>query len=422
MWGSFNGDVSSSYQPLNQASPFRISYGDNSAYSGVYAFDTVSVGGATMDNVTFAVVDTATNVVGEGADSHNGLMGISFDIGEAGVESGILTRPYPGIISQLKKNKQINTRAYSLWLNDIKAVSGSILFGGVDKSKYTAPLLGLPIVGTNSSDYAKIDRLAVEFTGLSLSDAKGTTQLGGSFILPAILDSGTTTTLLPPDIVQDIWNSAGVVTDPAIQIPLIACDLGKASASYVFAFGGDSGPKINVSLSQLVTPLPVSLTFKDGTPACHFGITKSPDGSIVLGDSFLRSAYIVYDLDNKVIAMAQTNLNGGAANIQEISGSSLPGVSTVLPSMTLPASLALATAVATTQIGGLTASPMIASNGQLTELPGKASFTPSAAAGGAGGSTGAAGTVVANTDVAFAVFGVVSLLTVLGGSTFLMFA
>jgi len=121
-----------------------------------------------MDNVTFAVVDTATNVVGEGADSHNGLMGISFDIGEAGVESGILTRPYPGIISQLKKNKQINTRAYSLWLNDIKAVSGSILFGGVDKSKYTAPLLGLPIVGTNSSDYAKIDRLAVEFTGLSL--------------------------------------------------------------------------------------------------------------------------------------------------------------------------------------------------------------------------------------------------------------
>lgn len=422
MWGSFNGDVSSSYQPLDQASPFRISYGDNSAYSGVYAFDTVSVGGATMDNVTFAVVDTATNVVGAGADSNNGLMGISFDIGEAGVESGILTRAYPGIISQLKKNKRINTRAYSLWLNDINAVSGSILFGGVDTSKYTAPLLGLPIVGTNSSDYAKIDRLAVEFTGLSLSDAKGTTQLGGSFILPAILDSGTTTTLLPPDIVQDIWNTAGVVTDPAIQIPLIACDLGKASASYVFAFGGDSGPKINVSLSQLVTPLPVSLTFKDGTPACHFGITKSPDGSIVLGDSFLRSAYIVYDLDNKVIAMAQTNLNGGAANIQEISGSSLPGVSTVLPSMTLPASLALATAAATTQIGGLTASPTIANNGQLTELPGTASFTPSAAAGAAGGQKGAASTVVANTDAAFAVFGVVSLLTVLGGSTFFMLA
>lgn len=421
MWGSFDDTVSSSFQVQDQAGPFYISYGDNSAYSGVYAYDTVSVGGATMNSVTFAVVNAAQNVVGDGAVSNNGLMGISFDIGEAGVESGRLSKPYFGIISQLKKNKQINTRAYSLWLNDVNAVSGSILFGGVDTSKYTAPLLGLPMVGTNSSDYAKIDRLAVEMTGLSLSDAKGTTQLGGSFILPAILDSGTTATMLPPDIVQDIWNTAGVVTDPAIQVPLIDCNLAKASASYIFAFGGDSGPKINVSLSQLVAPLP-GITFKDGTLACHFGIIKSPDGTIVLGDSFLRSAYIVYDLDNKVIAMAQTNLNGGAANIQEISGSTLPGVSTVLPSMTLPASLARATAVATTQIGGLTATPTIATNGQLTELPGKASFTASAATGGAGGQKGAASTMAANTDAAFAVFGAVSLLTVLGGSTFFMWA
>lgn len=418
VWGSFDTQASSSYQEQTQAGQFYISYGDNSEYSGVYAYDTVSVGGASMDSVTFAVVDQAQNVVGSGAVSNNGLMGISFDIGEAGVETGSLSKPYFGIISQLKKNKQINTRAYSLWLNDVNAESGSILFGGVDTSKYTAPLLGLPMVGTKSGNYAKIDRLAVELTGLSLSDAKGTTQLGGSFTLPAILDSGTTVTMLPPDIVQDIWNTAGVVTDPAIQSPLIACNLGKASASYIFAFGGDSGPKINVSLSQLVAPFP-GLTFKDGTPACRFGIMKSPNGHIVLGDSFLRSAYIVYDLDNKVIAMAQTNLNGGAANIQEISGSTLPGVSTVLPSMTLPASLAGATAAATTQIGGPSAPPTIASNGQLTGMPGKASFTASAAAGGP---TGAASTFAANTDAAFAVFGAVALLTVLGGSTFFMWA
>jgi len=367
-----------------------------------------------MANVILAVVDTAHNV-GGGADSNNGLMGISFDIGEAQVEEGISSKPYAGFISQLKKNNLINTRAYSLWLNEVSSVSGSILFGGVDTSKYTAPLLGLPIVGTNSSNYAKIDRLAVEFTGLSLSDEKGTTPLGGSFVLPAILDSGTTEAMLPPDMVQEIWNTAGVVTDPALPAPLIACNLGKASASYIFAFGGDSGPKINVSLSQLVTPLP-GLTFKDGSPACKFGIDKSPDGSIVLGDSFLRSAYVVYDLDNKVIAMAQTNLNGGPANIQEISGTSLPGVSTVLPSVALPASLAMATAAVTTQIGGPSGSPTIANNGRLTEVPGKASFTAPA------GQNAAAGTFVANTDAAFAVFGVVSLLTVLGGSTFYMFA
>lgn len=419
VWGSFNDQASSSFLVQDQAPPFHIAYGDNSEYLGVYAYDSISVGGPTMENVTFAVVTQAQNIVGGGtAAANNGLMGIGFDIGEAGAERGTLSKPYAGIITQLKRNNLINTRAYSLWLDDLNAPSGSILFGGVDTSKYTAPLLGLPMVGTNSSNYAKIDRLAVEFTGLSLSDDKGTTPLGSSFVLPALLDSGTTDSLLPTDLVHALWSSAGVITDPAVQVPIIACNLAKASASYVFAFGGDSGPKINVSLSQLVTPLE-GLTFKDGSPACQFGIIESPDGRVVLGDTFLRSAYVVYDLDNKIIAMAQTNTNGGAPNIQEISGSALPGVSTVLPSMALPATLAVATAAATTQVGGPTATPTLANNGQLTEVPGKASFTPSPSAAG---QKGAAGAVVANTDAAFVVCGVVSLLTVLGGSTFWMLA
>ena len=420
VWGSFEPSNSTSFQEQTDAGKFLIAYGDNSEYEGVYGTDTISVGGATMKDVIFAVVDKASGVVGNGPESNNGLMGVSFDIGESGAELGI-SEPYPGIVSQLKKNGQINTRSYSLWLNDVNAASGSILFGGVDTSKYTAPLLGLPIVGTNSSDYSKIDRLAVEMTGLSLSDQKGISALGGSFVLPALLDSGTSATLLTEQMAQDVWNSAGVVTDPAIAVPLVACDLQNAQASYIFAFGGDNGPKINVSISQLITEVP-GLTFKDGTSACKFGIQKTVDGNIILGDTFLRSAYVVYDLDNKQIAMAQTNLNGGAANIQEISGTTLPGVSTVLPSMTLPASLSQATAAATTELGGPSASPTIADNGRLTELPGKPSFTAQKGGATAAGQKGAASSMAASGDAAFAVFGVVSLLTILGGSTFFRFA
>ena len=417
IWGSFDYAASDTFEEQDDAGNFIISYGDNSEYEGIYFSDTLSVGEATLGDVTMALVTEGSAVVGAGPGSNNGLMGIGFDIGESGAEL-FGSRPYQGVVSQLKRSGRIKTRSYSLWLNDVDSTSGSILFGGVDTSKYTPPLLGLPVVGSNSSDYEKLDRLTVEFTSLSLSDKKGVSKLGsGDFVLPALLDSGTTDTQLQSDLAQAVWDSIGAVVDPEIDntIPLVACDLANAQASYIFTFGGDNGPKINVSVSQLVTPLP-QVTFKDGTDACRFGIEKSTDGSVILGDTFLRSAYVVYDLDNKQIAIANTNLNGGTPNIQEISGSQIPGVSTVLSSMTLPASLSQATAAATTEFGKATAevTPTLGANGHLslTVLPGKASFTAESHHRSAASNAGPSG------DVALAVFGFISFLTILGGSLF----
>ena len=47
-------------------------------------------------------------------------------------------------------------------------------------------------------------------------------------------------------------------------------------------------------------------TYSDGTPACVLLVDPITDGSGVLGENFLRSAYVVYDLDNLVIAMGQS--------------------------------------------------------------------------------------------------------------------
>lgn len=424
LWGSFDYQGSETFQPEADAPDFRIAYGDNSQYGGEYFTDSLSVGEATLGDVVMALVIESLGVVGIGPEYSNGVMGIGFDIGESEAElSG--DKPYLGVVSQLKKSGKIKTRSYSLWLNDVDATTGSILFGGVDTSKYTAPLLGLPIVGSNSSDYSKLDRLTVEFTSLSLSDKKGVSKLGSDdFVIPALLDSGTTATQLQTDLAQAMWDSIGAVVDPVIDetLPLVACDLSTAQASYIFAFGGDNGPKINVSVSQLVFPLP-GVTFKDGTDACSFGIEKSPDGTVILGDTFLRSAYVVYDLDNKQIAMANTNLNGGSPNIQEISGSSIPGVSTVLSSMTLPASLGGATAAITTEIGkqSAEATPTLPANGRLTltDVPGKPSFTAHSTKG-ASPHHNAANNVRPSGDVALTVLGVVSLLTILSGSFFIL--
>ena len=428
VWGSFDYRASKTFQEETDGPPFDIYYGDNSQYDGVYFTDTLSVGDATLGDLIMGLVTESNGVEGIEADDNFGVMGIGFDIGEAGADL-YGDQPYPDVVSQLKRSGKIQTRSYSLWLNGVDATTGSILFGAVDSSKYTPPLLGLPVVGSNSSDYSKLDRLTVEFTSLSLSDKKGVSKLGsGDFVLPALLDSGTTVTQLQSDLAQAVWDSIGAVLDPGADdntTPLVACDMNTAQASYIFGFGGDNGPKINVSVSQLVTPLP-GVTFKDGSDACQFGIEKSPDGTIILGDTFLRSAYVVYDLDNKQIAIANTNLNGGAPNIQEISGSSIPGVSTVLSSMTLPASLSQASAALTTELGKPTAeaTPTLPANGRLslTALPGKASFTAESTStrGASAHHNAATNNARPSGDAAFAVTGVVSLLTVLGGSFFVL--
>jgi hypothetical protein len=72
-------------------------------------------------------------------------------------------------------------------------------------------------------------------------------------------------------------------------------------------------------------------TFDDGEAICALfvdSVVNDSSGSIILGDSFLRSAYVVYDLENNEIAIGQTVFNATSSNIKVIPpGTGLPGVS-----------------------------------------------------------------------------------------------
>ena len=62
-----------------------------------------------------------------------------------------------------------------------------------------------------------------------------------------------------------------------------------------------------------------------GQRACIFGIAPAGSGTSVLGDTFLRSAYVVYDITNNEISIAQTKFNATASSVQEI-GTGAEGV------------------------------------------------------------------------------------------------
>lgn len=88
---------------------FYISYADGSEARGDYITDNFRVGSIAIKDLNFAVATQAT--------ANMGIMGVGFDTNEATTRSG--NQPYRSIIDSMVDQGLINSRAYSLWLNDL---------------------------------------------------------------------------------------------------------------------------------------------------------------------------------------------------------------------------------------------------------------------------------------------------------------
>lgn len=119
----------------------------------------------------------------------------------------------------------------------------------------------------------------------------------------------------------------GATSDPDLGV-VVPCNIKNTLATFSFTFGGSGGPTIKVDVSEFVTSVP---TFRGKTPACRWGLQPAEPGDpILFGDTFLRSAYVVYNLEKEQIGIAQTTFNASKANIVEFSGDDIPGASTTV--------------------------------------------------------------------------------------------
>jgi aspartyl protease len=198
------------------------------------------------------------------------------------------------------------------------------LFGGYDKAKFKGDLIAIPMQPDSQS--GQVTTMTVAWTLFSVTDSQSdtTTFTPRDFAEPAILDSGTSLTYLPTDLFERVASVFDVIDDPEFSPGLVDCEaFDNYKGTINFGFGGSGGPVISVPLSQLALPLLDSkgnhMHFSSGTSACQFGLAPlTEDIPILLGDTFLRSAYVVYDLDNKQIAIAPAIVNTTESNIVEI--------------------------------------------------------------------------------------------------------
>lgn len=257
----------------------------------------------------------------EQTDIPFGLVGIGYKSNEASLETVQTT--YPNLPISMQTSGNIKTVAYSLWLNDLDASKGSLLFGAIDTEKYQGNLALLDLLPSNSRT-GQITEFNVALTSVSGHSSSGSDSLtSSSFPMNALLDSGTTLSYLPSDITNQIWQEVGAAYVQSLGVAVVPCTFATSSAYFSFGFGGSQGPRINITMDELVLEsagVTLSNGRHKGTSACVFGIQAQPssDGSpnnALLGDTFLRSAYVVYDLENNQVAIAPTKFNASSSNV-----------------------------------------------------------------------------------------------------------
>lgn len=111
--GTFDLSQSSTYSEVAASPAFNTSFGDGSGASGPYGSDVIGIGDVLLSPVQFGVAQQVVSTTGFSV----GLMGLGYSTNEAvSSESGF----YPNMPEVLKSAGEINSRLYSVFLNDAR--------------------------------------------------------------------------------------------------------------------------------------------------------------------------------------------------------------------------------------------------------------------------------------------------------------
>ena len=195
-------------------------------------------------------------------------------------------------------------------MNSSKSKFGFVLFGAVDHNRYNGPLYTLPLANSLFQNFTDPFQLEITMNGLGLqgNDANITLYDKKS---AALLDSGTTLTVVSKhigDLIAAQVNGTIAGKDQCIRLP--KCPSKKENKKLIFNF---SGAEVAVDINQMMNK-------HKGKCYLQFAVHEdTSNDAIIFGDNFLRSVYLVYNLEDKEISIAPANFNSSLPeNIEPI--------------------------------------------------------------------------------------------------------
>lgn len=278
---------------LNPPQRFNTRFASGMSASGELVSATFTFSSQSVDDVRFGIPTSVSTL------DHN-VLGLGYPIHEA-VEGP----SYPNFPYAIQKQGLIETAVYSLWLNSASASAGSILFGGIDTSKFNGKLTTFKV----RSERGQYGQFLLQIKGVSFAGKK----IPGGYL--AVVDSGYTGSSFPLSLARSIWAAAGIhdtQIDQATGYPIVDCNFGDSLSvpSMDFDFGS---AKFRVPITELL--------IRTAPGQCLLGIAATSSTAKhqpLLGVTFLRSVYAVFDLYNNEVSLAQANFHPGSSRIIEI--------------------------------------------------------------------------------------------------------
>jgi yapsin 1 len=313
--GAYSRNSSSTWS--HYADNFYIAYGDQTSASGDWATETLGFADAQIPKFIFGEATSATSQP-------------VFGIGYSGIEASI-HQPnaftYDNFPIRLAKEGFVNTPAYSLYLNDFAAKTGSVLFGAVDKSKIDGSLTILPTIKDQTTD-SKPKEFLVTLNSIDIN-VNGTTTNALDKTRHVLLDSGTSLTYLPPQTTRTIaqkfqllqvsggWGLTKKQVDALPDTATLDYNLQGAHVGVkvkdLFTLGKNYlNQQLYIEYNGVREPF-YQILIADGGDRGPGNDEPVELAKFIFGDSFLRSAYVVYDIGADKIAVSQAKFGSGSA-------------------------------------------------------------------------------------------------------------
>ncbi|OAA60003.1 candidapepsin-4 precursor [Cordyceps fumosorosea ARSEF 2679] len=267
-----------------------ITFGDNTDKKSLTSVDlqfyrdTVAFGPLVLENQTFGAVKDSQGQA-------QGILGLAPDL-QAGFND---SSPYSLVLSSMVNQNLIASRVFSLNLRHSDDKSGSLIYGGLDRSKFMGRLEKVPIVNGLLGE----PRLAVSLDTLGVTLPQSNIQFSNPVLglfRSVMLDSGTTISRLQSNVAMPIIEALRGPSESKDSL-VVPCSSQDLPGSVDFGFGGTT---IRVPLKDFI--------LKIGA-LCYVGITLT-SGQQILGDTVLRAGYFVFDWDNKAVHIAQAAAQG----------------------------------------------------------------------------------------------------------------
>ncbi|XP_070604985.1 gastricsin-like isoform X1 [Erythrolamprus reginae] len=273
----FNPSQSSTYSSKGQT--FSIQYGSGSL-SGVFGYDTVTIQGISITKQEFGLSQTEPGSAFVSA-KFDGILGLAYP----SLSSGGATTVMQGMIQE----NLLDAPIFSFYLSRQPSTQdgGSLIFGGIDSSLYTGQINWSPV----TEDWYW--QIAVEGF-LIKNQATNWCSQGCT----AIVDTGTSLLTVPGQFFDSLMQDIGA-QEVTTGLFVVSCNNVQNMPTITFVINGVHYP---------LSPSAYTLPFYDGY--CQIAISPtyvpSPNGKPlwILGDTFLRSYYSVYDLGNNRVGFA----------------------------------------------------------------------------------------------------------------------